>query len=160
MTRTLAVERATRGVRVNAISPDFFMTPLNQAKMSQARKDKACAVPMSARWEKVCGKLPICRCRPVSYCGHSRGPRVNSCVLPQCCTPIRGQSWASTSRASSERKARPEVGAIERRSAATKAPDTLLGVLAFGDAAREEKAASVRTGPLSALCLAAPHDPS
>jgi len=49
MTRTLAVERATRGVMVNAISPDFFMTPLNQAKMSQARKDKACAVPMSAR---------------------------------------------------------------------------------------------------------------
>jgi NAD(P)-dependent dehydrogenase (short-subunit alcohol dehydrogenase family) len=41
LTRTLAVESATRGVRVNAISPGFFMTPLNQEKMSPARKETA-----------------------------------------------------------------------------------------------------------------------
>lgn len=41
LTLSLAAEWAARGVRVNGISPGFFMTELNQAKMDPERKESA-----------------------------------------------------------------------------------------------------------------------
>lgn len=41
LTKTLAAEWATYGVRVNASSPGFFMTELNRDKMPEARKGAA-----------------------------------------------------------------------------------------------------------------------
>lgn len=41
LTKSLAGEWAPLGVRVNAISPGFFLTELNRGKMSEARKNRA-----------------------------------------------------------------------------------------------------------------------
>jgi NAD(P)-dependent dehydrogenase (short-subunit alcohol dehydrogenase family) len=43
LTHSLAAEWAKSGVRVNAISPGFFMTELNRDKMGAARKERALA---------------------------------------------------------------------------------------------------------------------
>ena len=47
LTETLAAEWASRGVRVNAIAPGFFLTDLNRDVMSEERKARALArVPL------------------------------------------------------------------------------------------------------------------
>lgn len=53
LTQTLGAEWATQGVRVNAISPGFFMTELNRDKMSPERKTLALARTPAGRFGEV-----------------------------------------------------------------------------------------------------------
>ncbi len=53
LTQSLAAEWASTGVRVNAIAPGFFMTPLNEKKMSEARKALAIARTPMGRFGKL-----------------------------------------------------------------------------------------------------------
>lgn len=53
LTETLAAEWATRGVRVNAIAPGFFLTDLNRDVMSEQRKARALARTPMQRFGEV-----------------------------------------------------------------------------------------------------------
>ena len=53
LTRTLGAEWATQGVRVNSISPGFFMTELNRERMPEARKQAALARTPFARFGEL-----------------------------------------------------------------------------------------------------------
>jgi NAD(P)-dependent dehydrogenase (short-subunit alcohol dehydrogenase family) len=54
LTETLAIEWAKRGVRVNGITPGFFLTDLNRERMNDARKARAVDRTPAGRF----GELP------------------------------------------------------------------------------------------------------
>ena len=53
MTETLASEWATRGVRVNAIAPGFFMTELARSAMDPVRRQRALDRTPMGRWGEL-----------------------------------------------------------------------------------------------------------
>jgi NAD(P)-dependent dehydrogenase (short-subunit alcohol dehydrogenase family) len=53
MTETLATEWATRGVRVNAIAPGFFMTDLAASAMNPVRRERALDRTPMGRWGEL-----------------------------------------------------------------------------------------------------------
>jgi NAD(P)-dependent dehydrogenase (short-subunit alcohol dehydrogenase family) len=53
MTETLATEWATRGVRVNAIAPGFFMTELAHSAMDPVRRQRALDRTPMGRWGEL-----------------------------------------------------------------------------------------------------------
>ena len=53
LTKTLAAEWAEHGVRVNAISPGFFITELNRDKMAPERKERALSRTPAGRFGSV-----------------------------------------------------------------------------------------------------------
>ncbi|MFQ5971755.1 MAG: SDR family NAD(P)-dependent oxidoreductase [Alphaproteobacteria bacterium] len=53
LTRTLAAEWAGEGIRVNSISPGFFMTELNRTRMSEERKKVALARTPAGRFGEL-----------------------------------------------------------------------------------------------------------
>lgn len=53
MTETLATEWASRGVRVNAIAPGFFMTELAQSAMDPVRRQRALDRTPMGRWGEL-----------------------------------------------------------------------------------------------------------
>ena len=53
MTETLAAEWATRGVRVNAIAPGFFMTELASGAMNPVRRQRALDRTPMGRWGEL-----------------------------------------------------------------------------------------------------------
>lgn len=53
LTKTFATEWATRGVRVNAIAPGFFMTELASSAMSPVRRQRALDRTPMGRWGEL-----------------------------------------------------------------------------------------------------------
>ena len=64
------------GVRVNAIAPGFFMTPLNEKKMSDARKALAIARTPMGRFGKLSGARRCRRVSRVAAAGYTTGATI------------------------------------------------------------------------------------
>jgi gluconate 5-dehydrogenase len=80
LARTLAAEWTTRGGRVNAVSPGFFMRTLNRDKMSASRKEIAMRHATMKRFGEVEELLESAEFSAsllrLATCAHSRRARV------------------------------------------------------------------------------------
>ncbi len=97
-TRTMALELADLGIRVNAIAPDYTATPGTRGNMSGPVDESKWLVPTPAQNDADQRRIPVGRSGLAEECGHAAlflasdmASYVNGVILP-----VDGGTWASS----------------------------------------------------------------